>query len=319
MRNSYYYYKDKVNYGDEIDVTQVQAIEKDYKDTELRNSYLSARITEMVVLKYKDGFEKTGEIGLDGYVKDRYSMDEKDNVLRVFVTLSHSRPSGNWWSVGQTNVSLYCIDLLETKVVASKVCFAPSGDEVKSARFEGDIAYVCTARRNTDPVFYFDLSDLNNITYVDTGEIDGFSVNLIKFNDLLLGIGQGENSLTLKIELYKETDVPEAENGVVSVAKYEYNCSFAYEYKAHFVNAEHNLIGLHVYDYSDRFVTSEPIVNRNKYLLLRYDAETQSLVQIYLEEFDSSSNLARAFYDHDGVYVFGENDFTFIDLQQDNA
>lgn len=308
-RNDRYYYNGQFDYGNEITEDKAEALK----------SSKQILVCEMVALKYGDKIEKLGEIGVEGGIKDRYSMDEKDGVLRVFTT---TRQKSNPFYVedrNSLNVSLYCINLNTMKFAASKQSFAPVGDEVKSARFEGDKAYVCTARGVIDPVFYFDLSDLNNITYVDTGEIAGFSVNLIKFNnDLLLGIGQGESWSTLKVELYRESNDPQAENGVVSVASYERNCRFSYEYKAHFVNTEpeRGLIGLHIYDYEDDMVTSNPNSSREKYLLLYYSEEFQSLHQIYLDVFDSGSDEVRAFYKDDGVYVFGTNDFTFIDLNQ---
>lgn len=302
-RNSYYYYKNNFQYGAEVDSSGIAS-----------RSLVYVRVCEMVAVKYGDKFEKTGEIGVDGYVKDRYCMDEQDGVLRVFVTSSHTQAANSWRSSTITNVSLYCVELSDMKVIASKENFAPQGDEVKSARFDGNAAYVCTARRNTDPVFYFDLSDLNNITCVDTGEIEGFSVNLVKFNNLLLGIGQGEHNGILKVELYKQGDEAEAQNGVVSVAQFELECGFSYEPKSHFVDAEHNLIGLQVFDYTLSFVTPKPYSDRNKYLLLRFDVETNRLQQIYFDTFNSSSDYVRAFYKDDGVYVFGTNDFAFIDL-----
>lgn len=306
MRNSYYYYDGQFAYGSEIEASAI----KNYTNP------LYVRTSEIVVLSYKNGFDKKGEIGLDGYIKDRYSLDEKDGILRVFTTVNQSRQLNGYASSSTVNVSLYCVDLNSMQIVASKERFAPSGDEVKSARFDGDYAYVCTARRNTDPVFKFDLSDLSNITYVDTGEIEGFSNSLIKFNDLLLGIGQGAHSGMLKVELYMQSNDENAVNGVVSVDKYERECRYSYEYKAHFVNAEHNLIGLHVYDYMSDLVTGNPNANRNKYLLLHFDGE--KLEPIFCEEFDSGSDYVRAFYADNGVYVFGTNAFAFIDLQQTN-
>lgn len=312
-RNSYCYYDEQFDYGNEVSSVAAK-------------NPLHAYVCEIVALSYGDGFDKKGETGFDGYVKDRYSMDEKDGVLRIFTTVDHLRVYKNnddrvyGPSVRQINVSLYCVDLNTMQIVASKERFAPSGDEVKSARFDGDVAYVCTARKNTDPVFRFDLSDLNNVTYVDTGEIEGFSDNLITFNDLLLGIGQGENGGVLKIELYKQADDENAANGIVSVAKFERSCRYSTEYKAHFVNAEHNLIGLHVYDYQADLVTDNPNVNRNRYLLLRYDADSQTLTPVYFDEFDSHCDYDRAFYADNGVYVFGTGTdaYTFIDLQQTN-
>lgn len=304
VRNNSYVYRNQFNYGHELSAV----------GSEPSKSVVKAQVCEMVAIKYGDGFEKKGEIGVDGYVKDRYSLDEKDDVLRVFVTTIHTKASDNWWSLNTINVSLYCIDLNTLQFIASKEQFAPSGDEVKSVRFDGDKAYVCTARRNMDPVFYFDLSDLNNITYVDTGEIDGFSFNLIKFNDMLLGIGQGASDRwSVKIELYKESDDAESENGVVSVDKYERLGQCSQEYKAHFVDAEHNLIGLQIYDYEDEYIMNKP-AQQNKYLLLRYDAESGKLQIVYFEQLQSVFDEARAFYKDNGVYVFGTSDFKFVDL-----
>ena len=298
MRNNYYCYKNQFEYGHETESSS--------------NADFNAYVCEIVALKYKDGFEFKGETGLDGFVKDRYSMDEKDGVLRVFVTVRHSKYTATSPSV--INVSLYCVNLENMQTVASKERFAPSGDEVKSARFDGNKAYVCTARLNTDPVFCFDLIDLNNISFVDTGEIDGFSVNLIKFNGLLLGIGQGADNGILNVELYKETDDNSAENGIVSIAKFKRICRFSYEYKAHFVNADNNLIGLQIYDMQDDLITSNPNAIKNKYLLLKYDAQNCELQQVYLDEFDSHTDYTRAFYKDNGVYVFGTSGFLFIEV-----
>ena len=80
-------------------------------------------------------------------------------------------------------------------------------------RFDGTDAYVCTAVQLTDPVFFFDLSDMDNITYKETGTIEGFSTSLVNFgNGYLLGIGTGNVWGSLKIEIYEESAT-----GVVSV------------------------------------------------------------------------------------------------------
>jgi len=297
MRNSVYYYDaDKpFNYGSEISVDSVAD----------RSKLLSVNVCEIVVLSYKNGFEKLGVVGLNGSVKDRYGMDEKDGILRVVTTINQRRGSSS-----QVSASLYCVDLATMKTIAQVNNFAPLGDEVKSVRFDGNKAYVCTAIRNTDPVYYFDLSDLNNIVYKDTGTIPGFSISLIKFGDKLLGIG--ENSGKLKIELYSETDSQDTENKIVSVAKYERNCGFSSEYKAHFIDSAHNLVGLHIFDYDEELVTNKPNANRNKYLLLRYNDASAEFETVFLDEFDCANDLTRAFCKDNGVYVFGTNGFEFI-------
>jgi hypothetical protein len=89
----------------------------------------------------------------------------------------------------------------------------------------------------------FDLSDLSNITFVDTGEIKGYSTSLVQFKDgYLLGIGYGANR-GFKAEIYAET-----ESGVESVCAYEDDGNFSEDYKSYYINREEGLVGLCVGD-----------------------------------------------------------------------
>ncbi len=239
------------------------------------NIYSYGNKTEIVRLSYAgDLLNIVGSVMVNGRIKDQYSMDEYEGILRVFTTVNQgyypvytgnygwddsvsnensssgvmpngsassgisSSPSASRQNV--TSASLYCIELgEEMKVVASVECFAPQGETVQSARFDGDSAYVCTAIVFTDPVFVFDLSDLQNITYKDTGVIEGYSHSLIELKDgLLFGIGQTDWS-TIKLELYKE-----GENGLNSLSKVEIKQAYGTsEYKAHYINREEMIFG----------------------------------------------------------------------------
>ena len=129
-----------------------------------------------------------------------------------------------------------------------------AGEEATAVRFDGVYAYVCTAEviTLTDPVYFFDLSDLSNITYTDTGTIDGFSTSLIQLEDgYLLGIGYNEER-NLKIEIYEET-----ESGVQSVCTYEKACGFSEVYKSYFIDREKNLIGLATTEWAERVTTGK--------------------------------------------------------------
>jgi len=144
-------------------------------------------------------------------------------------------------------------------VVAKVENFAPDNEQAESVRFDGDTAYVCTAEviTMTDPVYFFDLSDLNNITWKDTGTIDGYSSSLVNFgNGFLLGIGYGAGR-ELKIEVYEEVG-----NKVESVCAYQLNASFNEEYKAYYIDREKGLIGIGV-NLWDSWQTA--------YLLLHFD------------------------------------------------
>ena len=259
---------------------------------------------EIVSLEYRDGLKNVGSVKLEGAVNSRYWLDEKDGILRVVTQITRNDYLMDLDTAGYMrptlmeslrSASLHCVALAEMKIASSVENFAPNGETVQAVRYSGCDAYVCTAVVNTDPVFVFDLSDIHNITYKDTGTIPGYSINLLKFGDYLLGIGYGDVRTTLKIELYNETD-----SSVESVAIFEQeNCSFSTEYKAHFIDFERQLVGLAIVDYSRPY-------NKGIYLLLQFDSETQTWRELLRQELSGGMQLARAFY-ADGLYLIGSN------------
>ena len=211
---------------------------RSYSEKGIREDYGNAWVdkTEITRLSYTGGtLEYKGAFSIDGTLKNRYSLDEYEGVLRAVTTCNASyTPS----------VNLYCVNVEDFSLLASVEDFAPKGETAESVRFDKHKAYVCTAIVVTlkDPVFVFDLSDLTNITYKDTGKIDGYSSSLINFGDgYLVGIGY-DGARKLKIEVYKETS-----DGVVSVDSCEAEVEFSEDYKSYFIDRENGYIGLGVY------------------------------------------------------------------------
>ncbi len=200
--------------------------------SEKQNYYSSKAMTEISCLYYGgEGLEYKGAATVAGSVKNQYSMDEYEGMLRVVTTVNYP----------VSNASLYCISLSDFTILGSLENFAPDGDTVESVRFDGEKAYVCTAVviTLTDPVYAIDLSDLENITCVDTGVIEGYSTSLVNFTDgYLLGIGYGD-SWNLKIEIYEETQTT-----VDIVATYEADVSFSEDYKSYLIDREKGFIGM---------------------------------------------------------------------------
>ena len=253
-------------------------------------------VSQIYCLTYGGGeLEFTGSFEVDGTILNRYCMDEYEGVLRVFTDVSY--PADDY-----KGASLYCIDLESFQTIASVERFAPDGENVKSARFDKGTAYVCTAITivvNTDPVFAFDLSDYDNITYKDTGTIPGYSLSLTKFkDDTLLGIGYGEWRSVLKIELYRESG-----SSVESVTAYEQNANyFSEEYKAHFIDAQRGLIGLGILNYYDF----------SGYIVLRFDGyELKEAARVAFENITCDD--MRACIVDGYMYIFGNNEFKVID------
>ena len=263
-------------------------------------------MTEISCLTYGgDSFERKGNVTVRGYVKDQWSMDEYEDILRVFTTTNATTIREQYYdngtvsadilqtATGQSNASLYCIDLSTFKVVASVIDFAPPREEIQSVRFDKEIAYVCTSIELSDPVFFFDLSDLNNITYKDTGTIEGFSTSLINLgNGYLLGIGRGDSWSSFKVEVYEET-----EDGVRSVCSYEIeDAQYSTEYKSYYVDRQNQFVGVGVI-----------AGGVTKYILLHFDE--YELVELVNVQLDGDPAFMRGVYIDGYMYMFGTNDF----------
>ncbi|MBE6672916.1 MAG: hypothetical protein E7599_05290 [Ruminococcaceae bacterium] len=228
-------------------------------------------------LRYRGDGEMTllGTAEVKGRILNQYSMDEHEGILRLV-----------------TGEGLYCISLDDWTIKASVLGFVPEGEAVQSVRFDGDYAYVCTAIIEElvilDPVFFFDLSDLSNITYKHTAEIPGYSHSLVQFgNGYLIGIGYDEDR-NGKVEVYKET-----ETSVEPVCSRVFEGAFPSDYKSVFIDRERNRIG---------FGSGE------KYILLEFDGEELNVIlDTVFGRRDVGS--IRAFFDGEYLYLFGRDRF----------
>ncbi len=300
---AYLSYSDDVYVSENhVFLTRVFAAASDNDDgTVTRNS-----MTEISALAYGgEGFEIKGSALVRGYVKDQWSMDEYEGVLRVVVTTNATTIKETYYdnmtvsadilqtATGSSNASLYCIDLSSFEIVASVDDFAPPREEVQSVRFDGDIAYVCTSIERSDPVYFFDLSDLGNITYKDTGTIEGFSTSLINMGDgYLLGIGVGGAWDSFKVEVYEETA-----DGVRSVCAYELNdAGYSEEYKSYYIDRENKLVGMGIVHNGEC-----------RYILLYFDGyELEALADVPL---GGDLDAMRGVYIDGYMYMFGTGDF----------
>ena len=316
-----------LSYSQEVYVSRdsIYATSQYTERTEQNYGYVKTDVkTEIARLSYEnDTLTPMGKTTVSGRVKDQYSLDEYQGVLRVVTTTNTSKfketISGNNASVTIPNddsnsdlgigAALYCIDINTWETIAEVTNFAPKGETVESVRFDGDKAYVCTAVvvTLTDPVFFFDLSDLSNITVKDTGVIDGYSSSLVNWGDgYLLGIGFNDRR-ELKIEVYEE-----GESGVNSVAAYEPGfASFSQEYKAYFIDRENQLIGLGVTDYTNDYGIEE---SPERYIVLHFDGFR--LNEVLNVGIGAYPEYCRATLIDGYMYILGQESFKAVELWQ---
>ena len=300
---AYLSYSEDVYVSEEhVFLTHVFADDKENDDNTITRNSMS----KISCLTYGgDSFEQKGDVTVRGYVKDQWSMDEYEGVLRVFTTTNATTLKEQYYdnttvsaeilqtATGRSNASLYCIDLSTFEIVASVIDFAPPREEIQSVRFDKETAYVCTSIELSDPVFFFDLSDLDNVTYKDTGTIEGFSTSLINLGDgYLLGIGRGDTWSGFKVEVYEET-----EDSVRSVCSYELDrAEYSTEYKSYYVNRQDQLVGIGVINNG-----------QSRYILLQFDG--YELVELLNVSLDGKPANMRGVYIDGYMYMFGQNDF----------
>ena len=259
---------------------------------ETGNSYTT--MTRITGIGYGgSGLKILGSVDLEGSVRNQYSMDQHNDILRVVTSTNYRHNAVNGVTTRQRNVNLYCVDLWSWQIKASVLAFAPEGEDAQSVRFDGDYAYVCTAEvvTLTDPVYFFDLSDLDNITWKDTGTIDGCSTSLVNLGDgYLLGIGL-DGFGNLKIEVYEETA-----DGVRSVCAYTRPASFSNDYKSYLIDRENDLVGLHIRHYDQWEAGSA-------YVLLHFDGYQLQEIKV-LAPIEGNLADTRAFMHEGYLYLF---------------
>ena len=246
------------------------------------------RYTEIASVNYSGKALKiNGSFCVKGTVNNQYSMDEYGGYLRVVTSTAQS-------------ASLYCISLEDYKIKGKVENFAPKGEDVKSARFKENTAYVCTSIAFRDPVFFFDLTDIKNITYKQTDEIPGFSTSLIDFGEgYLLGVGAGESSSS-KIEIYVE----EKDKIEVLCNYIVPDSGYIRDYKSYYINRKDQLFGMMYHVYGTNM--------SNQYILLSFDGK--ELSEEAVVEMAEGVNNPRAVIIDEFMYLFGENYFNVIKI-----
>lgn len=273
-------------------------------------NYTTKDMTDIAVFNYSgERLENKGVITVEGHAEDQYSFDEKDGYLRLVTTTTENIATSDGY-ISSTrilrNASLWIFDLENNSLAYSLEDFAIEGEEATAVRFDGDMVYVCTAVKIsfTDPVYFIDLSDYENISSADTGIIEGFSDYLINLGEgFLLGIGR-ENWGTSKVEIYEQQG-----SDVVSVDVFKFDASYSDDYKAYLVNREQDIFGFGadwMYIHDEQTGRGESLYNC--YVLLQFNGYELTAQIFKVNSLRSAS--VRAAYIDGYLYITTEYELT---------
>ncbi|WP_297960007.1 beta-propeller domain-containing protein [uncultured Ruminococcus sp.] len=214
---------------------------------------------------------------IDGVVKDQFSMSEYDGYFRVAATFNDVTSEFHKYDDDDTffeaiikdyfsdddgyytytsvkkDTRVYVLDM-DMNMVGS-VDGLGENEELKSASFSGNMAYVVTFRQ-TDPLYAVDLSNPAAPEVLDEFKINGFSTYMQSWGEgLLFGFGQDadENGRItgLRMTMFDNSDPNNLEAADVYI--WENKTDFDYQYysseavwdrKAILLAPEKNLIGV---------------------------------------------------------------------------
>lgn len=283
--------------------------------------------TTLTAIDTADGaLEPVASSSVDGYIKDKYSLSYKNNVLSVVTNESYYDAVS--YEMHYDNY-LYCFD--DRLTLLGKTESFGKDETVKSVTYKDNYAYVVTFMQ-TDPLFAIDLSDPKKPTIVSELKMPGFSTHMRPFTEgRIVGFGNTANEETgrttgLKLSVYDNTDP----NNVKELAKAEltadtadsidpldiqvyYSSAATYDEKALLIDPEKNIIAFpyYIYDYR-KYESFSDYLTTTGYRFYSYtDEEGLTLKGTYSikNEHDRDDNMQdkdfiRAAYIGDTYYLF---------------
>ena len=190
-------------------------------------------------------------------VKAKVMIKEKGEVLAIPYDLVKTDDDGNTYVlVAEANADGSATAVKKNITVGEEVDYytevtggdLAEGEDIRSARFLGDIGYFVTFR-NTDPLFSVDLSDPSDPKILGELKITGFSSYLHFYGEnKLLGVGNEVDPETgaytgIKLAMFDVSDPSNVKQLHKFVIKDTYDCPLFYNYKAAMIDTEKNVFG----------------------------------------------------------------------------
>lgn len=326
----------------------------------------NSNTTDITRISVKGGdIEPQAGCTINGWVKDQFSMSEYNGCFRVAATYTEYRETfhrytddegffdGLWGRITGDEEGYYSYETIkkDNRVYVFDMDMNMIGsvdglgvdEEIKSASFSGNMAYIVTFRQ-TDPLYAVDLSDPANPVVLDELKINGFSTYMQPWGDgMLLGFGQDADDngrvTGLRLTMFdsfdpnnlKAVDVYTWNNTLLDNIEWDdregksesyYNSEGTYERKALLIAPEKNLIGvpisLDTYKYNAEYETD--YARTSQFVFFSFEDGKFSVkgdITAYQDGWDSiydSVLYDRALYIGDYVYTLSSNKFVASDI-----
>ncbi len=202
--------------------------------------FVSSSNTAIYKIHLNDGILALNACGfVEGSVKDQFSLDESNGILRVATHIKFAKIEGENISFDRENTAnrVYCLN--ENLQIIGKSEDIGISEEIKSVRYIGNIAYVVTFRQ-TDPLYAIDLTDPQKPKTLSELKIDGFSTYMHPYGSkYMIGIGYDadpETGITtgLKVTVFDISNPADIFDVSSYIVKWNNDNSVHYETEAAF-------------------------------------------------------------------------------------
>lgn len=265
------------------------------------NKKVQFPLTQILVINIQDGIIAKGVISVVGNVSDKYWIDEYEGYLRVASTGTQYISKillGKYYYDQQLEVfnriTIFELDdsgkYKEISTIQDGI--GEPGESMKSARFEGDVATIVTFKQ-TDPLYYIDLSDPYKPKITSELKVSGFTVYQHPYKDnYVIGIGYEADSngriTGYKVALFdisNKKNIKQVGQSIVFNDNYT-NLSVLSNPKELMLDLENDIFGFNIikydyskiyrYSYQDKFYTFKIDLNRENplYIFSEYSIDS---------------------------------------------
>ncbi len=276
------------------------------------DSEYGCRMSTLVKFSYNKGdIAYFGETLVPGTTDSQFSFNEYNGYIRIvtcadkYKIIDGNNGERDYYKYVNRYNGLYIYD--ENLELTGYVDNVAEGEELKSSRFIGNMAYFVTFRQ-TDPLFAVDVTDPYNPVIVGELKVTGFSEYLHPYGEgKLLGIGYEADPDTgirkcLKISMFDITDGAELKEECKVLLEGSFYSPALTDHKLILADVQKNIFGFaSSYDLYTSDYSYENVV---MYQLFTYDEEAgfTQLVECVVED-AYTSFYPRAIYIGDYLYV----------------
>lgn len=283
--------------------------------------------TDFTRISIENGIiEPQAGVNVAGTVNDQFSMSEYGGYFRAALTRrNYFVDDGITEAVNDNALYVFDLDLNQVGIAEG----FGEDESIKSASFQGDLAYVVTYLQ-TDPLYSFDLSDPYNPVILDEHKITGYSSYMQQWSEgQLLGFGtdadESGRQLGYKLVMFDNSDPADLSEIDIQTLHFDDVCDAAgdgyyfknmssnalSERKALLIAPEKELIAV-PFNYDSIIKSGE----ENEYLF-GYGYALYSFANGEFSERDivyGRNFLDRALYINDTIYLVGADEMIAVDM-----